>query len=217
MPVPLVAPSVLAADFLHLEADVRKVESAGVDWLHMDVMDGHFVPNLSFGPFIIKQVDAISSLPLDVHLMISNPEKYVDAYIDAGADFLTVHGEVIRDNVDILAEIRRKGARPGISLNPDAAIEDYQHLFPHIDLFLVMSVYAGFGGQKFIPEALSKVGTAAEWREKHGYDFLISIDGGINIETAQDAKRAGVDVLVAGTALFRAADIPAFVRSLKSR
>lgn len=217
MPVPLVAPSVLAADFLHLETDVRKIEAAGVDWLHMDVMDGHFVPNLSFGPFIIKQVDAISSLPLDVHLMISNPEKYVDAYIDAGADFLTVHGEVIKDNTDILAEIRRKGARPGISLNPDAAIEDYQHLFPHIDLFLVMSVYAGFGGQKFIPEVLSKVKTAAEWREKHGYDFLISIDGGINTETAQEAKRAGIDVLVAGTALFRAADIPAFVKSLKTR
>ncbi len=217
MPEPLVAPSILAADFLHLEADLRKVEAAGVDWLHMDVMDGHFVPNLSFGPFIIKQVNGISSLPLDVHLMISNPEKYVDAYIAAGADFLTVHGEVIKDNVEILAEIRRKGARPGISLNPDAPIEDYQHLFPHIDLFLVMSVYAGFGGQKFIPEVLTKVTSAKNWREQKGYDFLISIDGGINLETAQGAKHAGVDVLVAGTALFRAADIPAFVKSLKSR
>lgn len=214
--MPLVAPSLLAADFLHLESDVRRIETAGVDWLHMDVMDGNFVPNLSFGPFIIKQIDGISALPLDVHLMISNPEKYIDAYLDAGADYLTVHGEVIQDNVAILDEIRRKGAHPGIALNPDAPVENYRHLFPHIDLFLVMSVYAGFGGQKFIPDVLHKVKTAAAWRQQHGFDYLISIDGGINAETAAAAKAAGVDVLVAGTALFRAPDIPAFVRSLRS-
>ncbi len=155
-PMKIVAPSILAADFTRLGDQIRDVEAAGVDWLHCDVMDGHFVPNLSFGPFIIKQVNGISDLPLDVHLMISNPEKYVDAYIDAGADYLTVHGEVIKHDTDILHEIRRKGAKPGVSLNPDAPIEDYFPLFAHIDLFLVMSVYAGFGGQRFIGEVLKQ-------------------------------------------------------------
>jgi ribulose-phosphate 3-epimerase len=212
----IVAPSILAADFTHLSDQLRLVESAGVDWLHCDVMDGHFVPNLSFGPFIIKQVNGISKLPLDVHLMISNPEKYVDAYIDAGADYLTVHGEVVKHDTALLKEIRSKGAKPGMSLNPDAPVEDYFPHFAHIDLFLVMSVYAGFGGQKFIPDVLTKVRTAAEWRKKHGYNYQISIDGGINVETAQAAKAAGVDILVAGTALFKAPDIPAFVKSLKN-
>ncbi len=211
----IVAPSILAADFTHLGDQLRLMESAGVDWLHCDVMDGHFVPNLSFGPFIIKQVNGISKLPLDVHLMIANPEKYVDAYIDAGADYLTVHGEVIKHDTSLLREIRGKGAKPGMSLNPDAPIEDSFPLFAHIDLFLVMSVYAGFGGQKFIPDVLPKVRTAAEWRKKHGYNYQISIDGGINVETARAAKAAGVDILVAGTALFKAPDIPAFVKSLK--
>ncbi len=214
-PMKIVAPSILAADFTRLGEQIRDVEAAGVDWLHCDVMDGHFVPNLSFGPFIIKQVNGISNLPLDVHLMISNPEKYVDAYIDAGADYLTVHGEVIKHDTDILQEIRRKGAKPGISLNPDAPIEDYFPLFAHIDLFLVMSVYAGFGGQKFIGDVLSKVRTAVEWRNKYGYKYLISIDGGINLESAPLAKAAGVDVLVAGTALYKAPDIASFVKHLK--
>lgn len=212
----IVAPSILAADFTNLQDQLQMVESAGVDWLHCDVMDGHFVPNLSFGPFIIKQVNGISQLPLDVHLMISNPEKYVDAYIDAGADYLTVHGEVIGTNPGLFQQIRGKGVKVGMSLNPDAPVEDYFPLFAHLDLFLVMSVYAGFGGQKFIPEVLSKVRTAAEWRKKYGYNYQISIDGGINTETARLAKDAGVDVLVAGTALFKAPDVPAFVASLKS-
>lgn len=212
----IVAPSILAADFTNLKDQLRMAESAGVDWLHCDVMDGHFVPNLSFGPFIIKQVNAISNLPLDVHLMISNPEKYLDAYIDAGADYLTVHGEVIKSDPTLLQEIRSKGVKAGMSLNPDAPVEDYFPLFAHLDLFLVMSVYAGFGGQKFIPEVLGKVRTAAKWREKYGYNFQISIDGGINTETATLAKAAGVGILVAGTALFKAPDVPGFVASLKS-
>lgn len=212
----IVAPSILAADFTRLEYDLRRVESAGADWLHCDVMDGHFVPNLSFGPFIIKQIDGVSKLPLDVHLMISNPEKYVDAYIDAGADYLTVHGEVIKNDPSILKEIRTKGVKSGMSLNPDAPVEEYFPLFEHLDLFLVMSVYAGFGGQKFIADVLSKVRVADEWRKKHGYKYLISIDGGINIETAARAKSAGVDVLVAGTALFKAPNTSEFIRSLKS-
>lgn len=213
--MPLVAPSILAADFTRLGEEIRSAESAGADWLHIDVMDGHFVPNLSFGPFIIEHINRISDLPLDVHLMIANPEKYVDTYIDAGADYLTVHGEVIRNDSSLLREIRRKGARPGISLNPDAPVEDYFDLFQHIDLFLVMSVYAGFGGQEFLNRVLSKVEVANRWRREHNYNYLISIDGGINEKTAVLAKQAGVDVLVAGTAFFKANNRERFVASLR--
>ncbi len=210
-----IAPSLLAADFTQLADQIKLVEEAGVDLLHVDVMDGHFVPNLSFGPFIIKQVNAITELPLDVHLMISNPESYVDAYIDAGADYLTVHGEVIKEDHSLLEQIRAKGAKPGVALNPDAPVEDYKHLFPHLELFLVMSVYAGFGGQKFIPDVLQKVRTAKQWRGENGWDYLISIDGGINEETAIQARAAGVDILVSGSSFFRAKDMTHFTQSLR--
>lgn len=213
--MPQFAPSILAADFLHLEDQLRLCEEAGVDRLHLDVMDGHFVPNLSFGPFIVEQVNSATDLPLDVHLMISNPEEYIDRYLKAGADYLTVHGEVIGNDATLLDQIHDSGVKAGMSLNPDARIEDYESLFPHLDLFLVMSVYAGFGGQAFIPDVLDKVKTAVRWRQEKGLDFQISIDGGINEETAAQARAAGVDVLVAGTAFFKSADKKAFVSSLK--
>ena len=211
------APSILTADFGHLADQIQAAETGGADVIHLDVMDGMFVPNMSFGPMVIHAVRKATKLPLDVHLMISNPERYVDAYIDAGADYLTVHGEVIGDDGSILEDIRKRGAKPGLSLNPNAAIEDYFQHFENIELFLVMSVFAGFGGQKFIADVLNKVRTAVEWREKHGYKYLISIDGGINLETAPLAKAAGVDILVTGTALFKAPNIPAFIKSLKAR
>ena len=209
------APSLLAADFLHLEDQLKLTEEVGVDLLHLDIMDGHFVPNLSFGPFIVEQVNRATDLPLDVHLMISNPEKYIDRYIEAGADYLTVHGEVIGDDPSLLDQIRSKGVRAGMTLNPDAGIEDYESLFEHLDLFLVMSVYAGFGGQKFIPAVLEKVKTAARLRAERNLDFEIEIDGGINLETGPQAREAGADILVAGTAFFRAEEKRAFVHTLR--
>jgi ribulose-phosphate 3-epimerase len=211
----IVAASLLSADFMHLETQIRMLEQAGVDWLHVDVMDGHFVPNLTIGPFIIEQIRRISKLPLDVHLMIANPEKYIKTYIKAGADWLTVHGEVIGNDPTLLREIRSHGVMAGLSLNPDADIEDYSGLFGDIDQFLVMSVFAGFGGQTFIPAALKKVSTAATWREKRGLKFCISIDGGINLDTAPLARQAGVDMLVSGSALFKSADSRDFVARLK--
>lgn len=212
----VVAPSLLAADFTKLTEQLRLVEQAGCELLHLDVMDGHFVPNLSFGPFIIEQVNRVTELPLDVHLMISNPEKYVERYIEAGADYLTVHGEVISSDCGLLDRIRALGVKSGMSLNPDAAVEDYREHFEHLDLFLVMSVYAGFGGQKFMSETLEKVRVAARWRSEMGLDFKIAIDGGINAETGVLARKAGADILVAGTAFFGAEDPAEFVRALQS-
>jgi ribulose-phosphate 3-epimerase len=211
----IVAASLLSADFMHLETQVRMLEQAGVDWLHVDVMDGHFVPNLTIGPFIIEQLKRISNLPLDVHLMIANPEKYINTYVQAGADWLTVHGEVIKSDPTLLRKIRAQGVKAGLSLNPDADIGDYSGLFADIDLFLVMSVFAGFGGQAFIPSTLEKARTAAVWREERGLKFCISIDGGINLNTAPPACQAGVDILVSGSALFRSANPRDFVARLK--
>jgi ribulose-phosphate 3-epimerase len=173
------------------------------------------VPNLTIGPFIIEQIRRISSLPLDVHLMIANPEKYIDTYIQAGADWLTVHGEVIKDDPTLLREIRAQGAKAGLSLNPDADIRDYSGLFEDIDLFLIMSVFAGFGGQAFIPSTLDKARTAAVLREKRNLKFRISIDGGINLDTAPLARQAGAETLVSGSALFRSADPRDFIMRLK--
>jgi ribulose-phosphate 3-epimerase len=213
----IVAASLLSADFMHLEMQIRMLEQAGVDWLHVDVMDGHFVPNLTIGPFIIEQIKRISNLPLDVHLMIANPEKYIDTYVQAGADWLTVHGEVIKNDPTLLRKIRAQGVKAGLSLNPDADIGDYSGLFEDIDLFLVMSVFAGFGGQAFIPSTLDKARTAVVWREEGGLQFQISIDGGINLDTAPLARQAGVDILVSGSALFRSTDPGDFVAHLKEK
>jgi ribulose-phosphate 3-epimerase len=211
----IVAASLLSADFMHLETQVRMLEQAGVDWLHVDVMDGHFVPNLTIGPFVIEQIRRMTSLPLDVHLMIANPEKYINTYIQAGADWLTVHGEVIKNDPTLLRKIRAQGVKAGLSLNPDADMRVYSGLVEEIDQFLVMSVFAGFGGQVFIPSTLGKVRTASAWRKERDLQFNISIDGGINLDTASLARQAGVDMLVSGSALFRSADPRDFVARLK--
>ncbi len=209
-----IAPSLLAADFAHLAAEVRSVEAAGADWLHLDVMDGHFVPNLTFGPFVVAAVDKVATKPLDVHLMITDPWKYADAFLDAGADALTFHVEV-QDRGDVpglLARIRARGALAGMSLQPDTPVDALAPFVEQLDLVLVMSVFAGFGGQQFMPSVLGKV----EQLRGLGFRGQVSMDGGIGPATIAAAARAGANVFVAGTAVFGAPDRTARVAELRA-
>ena len=197
-----IAPSILSADFSNLEAEIRDVEKAGADIIHVDVMDGHFVPNITIGPVVIEWIRKRTTLPLDVHLMISDPLRYIDDFRAAGSDWITVHIESDSDIDETLAKIKSTGAKTGLCVKPKTAIDDeIIRLLPQFDLVLIMSVEPGFGGQSFMPEVLPKV---AELR-KH-FTSLISIDGGINAETAPLAAEAGVDILVAGSAVFGAQD-----------
>lgn len=209
-----IAPSLLAADFTKLGDEVRSVEAGGADWLHLDVMDGHFVPNLTFGPFVCAAIDKVATQPLDVHLMITDPWRYADAFLDAGADCLTFHVEVAGrgDATALLRRIRARGAKAGLSLQPDTPAEALRPFVGELDLVLVMSVFAGFGGQKFMPEVLPK---AQELRAM-GFAGEVAIDGGIGPGTIAAAAKAGVNVFVAGTAVFGASDRAARIAELRA-
>lgn len=201
-----IAPSILSADFANLERDVRMIAEAGADWVHVDVMDGHFVPNLTIGPGHVKALKRITDVPLDVHLMIDNPEVQLPWYLDAGADSVTIHVEACDDAKPLLRSIREAGAKAGISLNPETPIDAIAGLLADVDLVLVMSVHPGFGGQSFIESSLDKIEAIARMRADAGVSPLIEVDGGINLETAPRAAAAGADVLVAGNAVFGAPD-----------
>ncbi|MCA1657667.1 MAG: ribulose-phosphate 3-epimerase [Verrucomicrobiaceae bacterium] len=205
---PIIAPSILAADFSRLAEEIRAVEAAGADWLHLDIMDGHFVDNISFGPALVATVRKHTGLPLDVHLMIEHPEHFAPRFVEAGANSITVHvePEAKHDVAKTLAAIRAAGCRAGLSLNPATAFAAVEPHLGEIDLLLVMTVHPGFGGQAFRPEMTEKVKQAREWQQTHGAKFDIEVDGGINAETAQICVTAGANVLVAGTSIFRAAD-----------
>ncbi len=210
-----VAPSLLSADFARLGDEVRAAERGGADLFHLDVMDGHFVPNLTFGPMVVRAVRKLTSLPLDTHLMIEHPGKYVGEFADAGSDIITIHVETSADARGDLRMIREKGKKRGITLNPDTPIEKVVDYLGEIDLLLVMSVFPGFAGQSFIPDVLSKVEDARRIREEKGFDFVIEIDGGIKPSTAALAKRAGVDILVAGSSVFGSSDYAAAIRAIR--
>ena len=201
-----VAPSLLSADFARLGEDVQDMTAAGADLLHLDVMDGHFVPNISFGPMICGFVRRMSELPLDAHLMITYPDRYLEAFAKAGVDGLTIHIESEADPGPALARIGELGMKRGLSLNPGTELATIRPWLDQVDLVLVMSVQPGFGGQKFNPVALDKISELAWRRESEGYDFLINVDGGINAETGPQCRAAGADVLVSGSWLFGAQD-----------
>jgi len=211
----LVAPSVLACDFGRLAEEVRQVEAAGADWLHVDVMDGHFVPNLTIGPAVVDAIRRASRLPLDVHLMLDHPQDFITPFIDAGAHYVTVHVEaeglrteaVLRQTLDA---IRRSGARPGLSLRPRTSADALRPFVEAVELLLVMTVEPGFGGQAFMPEAVPKVRRLREW-----FAGDLAVDGGINALTGRQCREAGANVLVAGTAVFRSASYEEAIRSLR--
>lgn len=210
-----IAPSILSADFANLERDVRMISEAGADWIHVDVMDGHFVPNLTIGPAHVKMLKRVTDVPLDVHLMIDNPEVQVPWYIDAGADSVTVHVEACDDAAAMLRTIRDAGVKAGISLNPETDASALAGLLGLVDMVLVMSVHPGFGGQSFIESSPAKIAAIVEMRKAEGAAPLIEVDGGIGVATAPLVSAVGADVLVAGSAIFCADDPTAALRSIR--
>lgn len=210
-----IAPSILSADFSEMGAAIDKIERAGADLVHCDVMDGIFVPNITFGPKMIKDIRAKTNLPLDVHLMITKPERYIKQFADAGADFITIHYEAT-DNVNkVLEQIRACGIKSGLVINPDTEVEVIKPSLPFCDMILIMSVYPGFGGQKYIQGSTERIKKAKELIIESGFDILLEIDGGITTENAAETKKAGADVIVAGSAVFNAENMSEAIDRLK--
>ncbi|MBB3764757.1 ribulose-phosphate 3-epimerase [Sphingomicrobium lutaoense] len=203
MPKPIISPSILSADFAKLGEEVRAIDAAGADWIHIDVMDGHFVPNITIGPGVVKALRPHSDKPFDVHLMISPVDTYLEAFAEAGADIITIHPEAGAHTHRTLQAIRALGKKAGIVLNPGTHEDGLDYLLDLADLVLVMSVNPGFGGQKFIPSQLNKIEAIAEKVAKRGLDVTIEVDGGVDPETAPRCVDAGASALVAGTAAFR--------------
>ena len=201
----IISPSLLSANFTRIKEDIKLVEDLGVSRLHLDVMDGHFVPNLTFGPFIIKDINKITNLHLETHLMITNPHKFFDEYIEAGSDTLIFHQEASNDIKRDLNYIKSKGVKAGIAINPDTSINTIKPYFQLIDYILIMSVYPGFGGQSFIEETLFKMKELALYKKNN--DFIIGVDGGVNTSTIDRVYNAGADITIVGSGLYKANDI----------
>lgn len=202
----MIAPSILSADFGHLEKDIEMLNESSCDWIHLDVMDGVFVPNISFGFPVLKPVVKVARKPLDAHLMIVEPEKFIKRFADMGIDYLSVHYETCPKLRETIAMIRELGMKPGVVINPDTGVRVLKPFLNDVDYVLVMSVYPGFGGQSFIPHSVDKVRELKALREEAGADFLIEIDGGINLGNVAMLREAGVDIFVAGNTVFSAED-----------
>ena len=213
--LPLVALSLLAANFLNLAKDIELVNRSEADMFHVDVMDGHFVPNITFGFFIIKQIKSLAQKPLDVHLMISHPDQYIEAFKDAGADWLSVHYETCPHLHMTISRIRNLGMKPGVVINPHNNVELLKDILPEVDLVLNMSVNPGFGGQAFIEHTYSRLEQLRNLREKTGSHFLIQVDGGVDLNNASKLVKSGADILVAGTTVFKSDDPIKTIAGLK--
>lgn len=212
-----IAPSLLSADFMRLGEEIKAVEQAGVDMLHLDIMDGHFVPNITIGPFIVEAIRRMTTLPLDVHLMIEDPDRYIESFIKAGADYLTVHIEASIHLHRTIHWIKESGVRAGVSLNPATPVWGLDHILGDLDLVLIMSVNPGFGGQGFIPQVLEKIRTVKTVIKERGLPVLLEVDGGIKFENAQDVSVAGADILVMGSGFFNSGDYKEFTTRLRER
>ncbi|MFS0637434.1 ribulose-phosphate 3-epimerase [Mesobacillus foraminis] len=210
-----IAPSILSADFSRLGEEIRDVEQGGADYIHVDVMDGHFVPNITIGPLIVDAIRPVTNLPLDVHLMIENPDQYIEAFAKAGADFITVHVEACRHLHRTVHLIKSLGKKAGVVLNPATPVESIQHVIEDIDMVLLMTVNPGFGGQKFIHSVLPKIRQVKEMAESRSLSIEIEVDGGVNEETARLCVEAGATVLVAGSAIYDKEDRKQAIVSLR--
>tara|TARA_B100001029_G_scaffold174782_1_gene175310 strand:+ start:619 stop:1278 length:660 start_codon:yes stop_codon:yes gene_type:complete len=213
-----VSPSILSADFSQLGNEIKRLEKGGADLIHVDVMDGHFVPNLTIGPPVIKTLKKCTNLPFDVHLMISPVHKYIEDYAKAGADIITFHPEATENLKETIELVKKLNKKVGISLNPNTDINVLDKNFKYIDLILVMSVYPGFGGQKFIPEVIEKIKKLKKIKEENNYNYDIEVDGGINFSNSKEVLSAGANILVSGTTIFKEndGDIKKNIEKLKS-
>ena len=211
------SPSILSADFSRLKDEIQAVEEAGADYIHIDVMDGHFVPNITIGPMVVEAVKKITSLPLDVHLMISDPDKYIEDFIKAGSNLLSVHVETCPHLQRTVTYIRDKGVKPAVVLNPSTALYTLGYILEEVDMVLLMTVNPGFGGQKFIPGMIPKIKKLRKLIDESKLSIELEVDGGVNLENIGLVSQAGADVVVAGSAVFKSADCRETVREMKKK
>ncbi|NLX70392.1 MAG: ribulose-phosphate 3-epimerase [Clostridiales bacterium] len=210
-----IAPSILSADFAKLGEEVKKLHNGGADIIHIDVMDGHYVPNITIGPMVVRAIRGYTDLPFDVHLMMDNPLDFVDAYIQAGASSITVHAEVLPHLHRALHYIKSVGAKAAVALNPSTPLNVIEYVMEDLDMVLIMTVNPGFGGQKFIPAMMEKIRKLADIRNKSGLSFPIQVDGGIGPDNIKHIVQAGADIIVAGSAVFKSDDVGAAIRAMK--
>ena len=215
MPSIKIAPSILSADFSRLKDEIQAVEAAGADWLHVDVMDGHFVPNITIGPVVVEWVRKVTTIPLDVHLMITDPDKYAPEFIKAGADWVSIHPDTCANPNASLARIRQLGAKASIAVNPDVPLSGVERCFSDIDMILMMTVFPGFGGQAFIPDVLPKIAEVRKLIEQRKLAVLVEADGGIKTDNIARVVRAGAEVIVSGSGIFKTPDYAQTIRQMR--